>query len=161
MRGRHVVVVGALVGLAAIGFFLLTGIAIGFGFGRLAGSHESGLGAVPSVPRGLAWPRWHLFAPFLCGIRLLLPIGLFVLLLVFVSRWIRMCAWRATGGPWMDACHPKDWRKDRRWHRHGHWPHRPVPPWWWGWGEPPERDAEPQGGESEPDAESADFKAKE
>lgn len=131
-------VVKALATLVAIGLLILGGFAIhrigwlqGYRMGQLAAGSERSM----TAPYGFGYPG------------LFLAVGLALLLLVVIGKFLRLLAW----GPWMMA----HWPRGRHWT--GHWPfdktqdwHRPygpMPPWCWGW-------EKSSAGKAEPDAET-------
>lgn len=129
-----------LAALIVIGLVILGGLAIhrigwsqGYKVGQLAAGSEEGA----TVPYGA-----YGFGPS----GLFLTIGLLLLLLIMIGKFFRFWAWKMAGGPWMMAGSPEV----KRWARHWHRPHGPMPPWCWGWEEPSEEKAE----KAEPDAET-------
>jgi hypothetical protein len=138
----------SLAALIIIGLVILGGLAIhrigwsqGYKVGQLAAGSEEGA-AVPYGPYGFGYSG------------LFLTIGLLLLLLIVVGKFFRFWAWKMAWGPWKMARSP--WMiahglKGERWARHWHRPHGPMPPWCWGWEEPPEGEAE----KAEPGAETA------
>jgi hypothetical protein len=122
----------SLAALIIIGLLILGGLAIhrigwsqGYKVGQLAAGIEEGA----TVPYGAYGFRYS---------GLFLTVGLVLLLLIVVGKFFRFWAWKMAWGPWMMAGGPKG----ERWARHWHRPHGPMPPWYWGWEEPPEEKAE-------------------
>jgi hypothetical protein len=128
--------------LIIVGMLILGGFAIyriswldGYKTGQLVAHGAEGT-VVPYLPyRGPG-----------CG-GLLLTLGLIFLFILVIGKFARFWAWRSGWGP-------KSERWVRRWHGHG--PHGPVPPWWWGWEEPSEEKAD----EPKPDTNAGDVEAK-
>ena len=143
----------ALAALIVVGLVIGGGFAIhriswsqGYRMGQLAAGGEEGAFA-PFAPYGLGRPG------------LLLTAGVILLVLIVVGKFFRFWARHMAWGPWMMAHGP--WAmargsRRRRWaaHRAGHWhrPHGPMPPWCWGWEQPPEERAQEQENEGQPDA---------
>jgi hypothetical protein len=140
----------ALAALVVVGLVIGGGFAIhriswsqGYRMGQLAAGGEEGAVA----PYGLGRPG------------LLLTAGVLLLVLLVIGKFFRFWAWKMAWGPWMMAGGPWAMARrppGRRWtaHRAAHWhrPHGPMPPWCWGWDQPPEEGAQEQDDEGEPDA---------
>ena len=121
-----------LAALIIVCLLILGGFAIhqiswsqGYRMGQLAAGGEGGA-VVPYAPYGFGHRG------------LFITIGLLFLLLIVTGKFFRFWAWKTIGGPWMMAHGPRSEYWARRWHRF----HGPMPPWFWGWEEPPEK-AEP------------------
>lgn len=121
-----------LAALIMVCLLILGGFAIhrigwsqGYRMGQLVAGDECAA-KVPYAPYGLGFPG------------LFLTVGLLFLLLVVVGKFFRFWAWKTFGGPWMMTHGPRSEYWAKRWHRY----HGPMPPWFWGWEEPPEK-AEP------------------
>jgi len=141
----------ALAALIVVGLVIGGGFAIhriswsqGYRMGQLAAGGEEGAVA-PYAPYRLGRPG------------LLLTAGVLLLVLLVIGKFFRFWAWNMAWGPWMMAGGP--WAmahrpKGRHWaaHRaaHRHRPHGPMPPWCWGWEQPPGEGV--QENEGEPDA---------
>jgi hypothetical protein len=147
--------------LRALAALIVVGVVIGGGFaihriswsqgyrtGQLAAGGEEGAVA-PYARYGLGRPG------------LLLTAGVLLLVLLAIGRFFRFWAWNMAWGPWMMAGGPwamargprgRHWaaRRAAHWHR----PHGPMPPWCWGWEQPPGEGAQEQENEGEPDAEA-------
>jgi len=74
---------------------------------------------------------------------LFVTVGLLLLLLIVIGKFVRFWAWKMAWGPWRMAHGPKGEQWTRHWSRHWRRPHGPMPPWCWGWEEPSEEKAEP------------------
>jgi hypothetical protein len=122
----------ALAALIVVGLVIGGGFAIhriswsqGYRMGQLAAGGEEGALA----PYGPGRPG------------LLLTAGVILLVLLLIGKFFRFWAWHVAWGPWMMARGPRG----RTWaaHRAAHWhrPHGPMPPWCWGWEQPPEEGA--------------------
>lgn len=125
--------VKALAALIIIGLLILGGLAIhrigwsqGYRVGQLAAGSEEGV-AVPYAAYGFRYSG------------LFVTIGLLLLLLIVIGKFVRFWAWKMAWGPWTMA----HGLKDERWARHWRRPHGPMPPWCWGWEESPEEKAKP------------------
>jgi hypothetical protein len=150
----------ALAALIVVGLVIVGGFAIhriswsqGYRTGQLAAGGEEGALA-PYAPYRLGRPG------------LLLTAGVLLLVLLVIGKFFRFWAWNMAWGPWMMAGGPwatgrgptgRHWAAPWAAHRAGHWhrPHGPMPPWCWGWEQPPEEGAQEQEQENagEPDAE--------
>jgi hypothetical protein len=142
----------ALAALIIIGLLILGGLAIhrfgwsqGYKVGQLAAGSEVGA-TVPYGRYGFGYSG------------LFVTIGLLLLLLIVIGKFTRFWAWKMVGGPWRMA--GRSWMmahgpKGKRWARHWHRPHGPMPPWCWGWEEPSEEKVE----KAEPDVETGGAEA--
>ncbi len=128
-----------LVVLTVVGLLVRGGWAVrsswtqGFVMGRLAGE-GGGEGIAPLERYRPGVPgMWLGFVPVLCGVGLMLTIGLFLLPLAAIGVCFRHRLWRTRGGPDGD-----------RWAKHWHWPRGRMPPWCKEWAEPDEEAGRPE-----------------
>jgi hypothetical protein len=79
------------------------------------------------------------------GLLVTLGVGLLLLLIVgkFLHLWAWSSMWRQWEGPDRPAKTAGEWPGQRAvWHRHWHHSHPPVPPWCAGWHHPPAEEPE-------------------
>lgn len=124
---------------------LVVGLLVGGGYALYRGAWSHGYAAGQAAETGgeIAAPGWYGYPfpmrPHGFGLGLFFAIGLALLFFAFVGKMMRVAFWSKAmaGGPF-----PADARWARHWaaHRHWHYPHGPVPPWFWG--EPPEDKAD-------------------
>jgi hypothetical protein len=131
--------------LRALAALIVVGLVIGGGFAihRISWSQGYRMGQLVAGGEEGALAPYSLGRP-----GLLLTAGVILLVLLVIGKFFRFWAWHVAWGPWMMAHGP--WTtargpRGRTWaaHRAAHWrrPHGPMPPWCWGWEQPPEEGA--------------------